>query len=735
MKVELLAPGGSFEGVKSVINAGADAVYTGGLMFGAREYADNLNTEQMIEAIHYAHIHGKKIYLTVNTLLKDAEINEMLYDYILPFYENGLDAVIVQDFGVMNFIHTNFSGLPIHASTQMTIMGEDTTEFLKKYGVTRIVTPREFSINEIKNIYDKTNMEIESFVHGALCYCYSGQCFLSSYIGGRSGNRGKCAQPCRLNYDVIKKNQILNPGDSKYVLSPKDICTLNILPDIIEAGVYSLKIEGRMKKTEYAAGMTALYRKYIDLYLSKGRKGYRVEESDRKLAMDLFHRNGFSESYFYKQNGKDMISLKKPTFRTENAELMKRIREKYIEKESKEKINIYVTILKEQCIHIVAMMDEICVEIKGNVPQIANKTPISKENVEKQMSKLGNTPFIVDVMDVTMDEGLFVTMGELNTLRRRMTDELEKAILGAEDLDRKAGLCKTRKSVKIFTNTEEEILKSNRETVKMKMTALVTKKSQAMVLFNTKRINAIYLEADAFSNKEIAEIIEISEREETKIFLALPRVFRKKDKEKFDREYGRYLTSFEGYLVRNIEEYFYLTNKNFTENIVFDYNVYTWNDQSKEFFESINPKIKTTVPVELNYRELMQRGCRGEEMVVYGYMPVMITANCIAKTCDKCNKSDNCYLLRDRMSQNMTVRCVCSYCYNVIYNAKPLSLAKYGEEIRKLQVDSIRLEFLKETEKEIEKIIELYDKSFMDLNHPILDFTDSTRGHFKRGVK
>ena len=303
MKVELLAPGGSLECVIAAINAGADAVYTGGQMFGAREYADNLSYSQMEEAIRYAHIHGRKIYLTVNTLLKDSEIEKELFEYINPLYEIGLDAVIVQDFGVMEFIHNNFMDLHIHASTQMTIMGSRTVEFLKKYGVNRIVTPRELSLKEIKNIKQNSDIEIESFIHGALCYCYSGQCFLSSYIGGRSGNRGKCAQPCRLCYDMIKDDKIINSKDEKYILSPKDICTLNILPDIIESGVYSLKIEGRMKKKEYTAGITALYRKYIDLYLEDP-SNYKVDKNDYQKALDGWvHYNEKGQHVIYDDDG------------------------------------------------------------------------------------------------------------------------------------------------------------------------------------------------------------------------------------------------------------------------------------------------------------------------------------------------------------------------------------------------------------------------------------------------
>ena len=201
-KVEILAPAGSMESLKASIAAGADAVYTGGMMFGARAYAHNLSKEELLEAIDYVHLHGRKLYLTVNTLIKEREMENELYEYLLPYYEQGLDAVIVQDIGVFRFIKEHFPGLALHASTQMTIAGIDGAKLLEREGAERVVTSRELSIEEVKKIADETDLEIESFVHGALCYCYSGQCLFSSFLGGRSGNRGQCAQPCRLLYQA-----------------------------------------------------------------------------------------------------------------------------------------------------------------------------------------------------------------------------------------------------------------------------------------------------------------------------------------------------------------------------------------------------------------------------------------------------------------------------------------------------------------------------------------------------
>ena len=339
MKAELLAPAGSYETMEAAIAAGADAVYIGGGRFGARAYADNPGEEQLLRAIDYVHLHGKKLYLTVNTLLKEQELQEELYGYLAPLYREGLDAVIVQDLGVLRFIKQNFTRLPIHASTQMTITGVEGAKLLKEAGAVRVVTARELSLEEIRAIWEATHMEIESFVHGALCYCYSGQCLMSSLIGGRSGNRGRCAQPCRLPYQVWQQNRRLNGRDSSYPLSPKDMCTVRLLPQILEAGVCSLKIEGRMKKAEYTAGVVEIYRKYLDRYLSGDRQP-QVSREDYQQLLDLYNRDGFHESYYRQRNGKNMMALKNEKNAAQarerkparNEALFERIRREYLEK-------------------------------------------------------------------------------------------------------------------------------------------------------------------------------------------------------------------------------------------------------------------------------------------------------------------------------------------------------------------------------------------------------------------
>ena len=297
-EIELLAPAGSYEGFEAALGAGADAVYVGGAAFGARAYAKNFSEEELLRAIDTAHIHGKKLYLTVNTLLKNRELTDQLYDYLLPYYREGLDAVIVQDMGVFAAVRKMFPGLPLHASTQMTVTGPEGMKFLEEQGASRVVTARELSLEEIRRMHRTSPIEIEAFIHGALCYSYSGQCLMSSVLGGRSGNRGKCAQPCRLPYEVLLPDRKDVPRKTKNKgdlcpLSLKDISTIEILPEILEAGVTSLKIEGRMKQPGYTAGVTKVYRKYLDLLFEKGdRTVIRWKRADRQYLLDLFNRGG-----------------------------------------------------------------------------------------------------------------------------------------------------------------------------------------------------------------------------------------------------------------------------------------------------------------------------------------------------------------------------------------------------------------------------------------------------------
>lgn len=724
MNVELLAPGGSYDSTIAALNAGADAVYTGGEMFGARAGADNLTEEQLIDVIHYAHIHDKKVYLTVNTLLKDVEISKKLYNYILPLYENGLDAVIVQDIGVVEFFRKQFPKLHIHASTQMTVFGKATAMELKKMGVTRIVMPRELSLDEIRDIYDNTGIEIESFVHGALCYCYSGQCFLSSYIGGRSGNRGRCAQPCRMEYDIIKDNEVLNKGDQKYVLSPKDICTLSILPQIISSGVYSLKIEGRMKKLEYIAGVVSIYRKYIDLYFDSLQKNmaYKVDENDKKLLYDLFHRNGFHESYYLKHNGREMISLCKPKFRIENEEYTSYLREKYSGKKLKKEIDINVLCKKNQPFRITAYLDKKCIEASGEMPVAALNHPMDAGSIKKQICKTGNTDFSFHNVKIELDEGVFIPVGEMNHIRRKFIDKIYDEILSSYRRD------------KVKLENTSYIKDENPSEISIHVSVSTTE--QLNEVLKKDFIDTIYIEIQDFSKTDLRSAIQKIYNVSKRSMIALPFVFRKDNVEYFEKNYIELIRQFSdkiaGVLIRNIEQFFYLKKADIVNNYIFDYNVYTYNQNAKEFYRRLGD-IRTTVPVELNYKELKIRGCSGEEMIVYGYMPAMISAGCGLKTTNNCNGKNSVYQLRDRKNNIFPTKCICEYCYNIMYNNNPLSLFKFYREIQGLNVSSVRLSFTFENKETTGKILSKAESAFV-YNKLVYEDDKSTRGHFNRGV-
>ena len=462
-KVEILAPAGSYESMVAAVNAGANAVYIGGSRFGARAYADNLDEEAMIRAIDFVHLHNCRIYMTVNTLVKEKELPE-LYGYLKPYYEAGLDAVLVQDLGVFSYIREHFPDLPLHISTQMTVTGKYSAADLKRMGAVRVVPARELSLKEIREISEATGLEVETFVHGALCYCYSGQCLFSSLIGGRSGNRGRCAQTCRLPFDVEKGDKVLGGKNEKYVLSLKDLCTLDLLPEILEAGVCSLKIEGRMKSPRYTAGVVSIYRKYVDMYLAHGRSGYRVDPADRRALLELFDRGGQSEGYYKEHNGRDMVVLKeKPAFREPDQELFDRLDRTYVDAVKKEPIRGTALVSEGKPVRLtveytpslepagitedgMAVLEPVSVACTGDMAETAKNAPMDGDRVRKQLMKTGDSPFFFEELEVLVEGKVFLPVQALNRLRREALEELCRAV--TERFRRKSG--------EEHKNTEEE---------------------------------------------------------------------------------------------------------------------------------------------------------------------------------------------------------------------------------------------------------------------------------------
>lgn len=801
-RVEILAPAGSMECLKAAIAAGADAVYTGGALFGARAYAHNLTEEELLEAIDYVHLHGRRLYLTVNTLIKDREMEKQMYDYLLPYYRQGLDAVIVQDIGLFRFIRKHFPDLPIHASTQMTLTGVDGAKFLEKEGAQRIVTSRELSMAEVKKIADETELEIESFVHGALCYCYSGQCLFSSFIGGRSGNRGQCAQPCRLLYRTPEAKR------PQYLLSLKDICTLELIPEMIESGIYSFKIEGRMKKPEYAAAVAFQYRKYADLYLkyyeecpaeedpaAYAMKKYRVREEDRQMLLDLYNRGGFHTGYYHTQNGREMISLNRPNhagvpavkvlakkgrnvtakaltdlypqdiielpmrkgrekadnytckdavrkgmnvqipvfadtpfkrdeiwMRTRNSTLIDTLREEFVNGKIKERICGTFRLYPQEKATLTVKCRDAEITVAGEKAQEALSQPMSRERIEKQLRKTGNTEFEFSFLKAEIGEKVFLPMQSLNELRREALETLEKVIC---EKYRRSGEVKDPEEDKTELSMEEEVLSG--------WTASVRTAEQMEVILEEEAIGRIYVDCTMFpriwEKDSYVEWITKVHAAGKEIYLVMPYIFRERTRKQYEAAYNRIFgAGWDGILIANYESFAFLKEHGYTGRIMTDYNLYEFNQESRKFWKE-KGVFEFTAPVELTERELQDLRVKDGEVIVYGYLPMMISAGCIQKTTRGCLKKSGQTTITDRYRNPFVVKNECDYCYNIFYNYVPLYLGDRMEEVYQIGPGRIRLMFTTERQQEVRQILSAY---FEGKELPEGTYT---RGHWKRGIK
>ncbi len=804
-KVEILAPAGSYESLKAAITASADAVYIGGAKFGARAYADNLTIDQLKEAIDYTHLYNKKIYLTVNTLLKNNEIENQLFDYLDGLYTWGIDGLIVQDLGVLNWIGKNFSDVPIHASTQMTITSEFSANMLKKYNVSRIVPARELNLSEIKNIKENTGLEIETFVHGALCYCYSGQCLLSSLIGGRSGNRGRCAQPCRMPYNLVGDNNVLNLKEDKYLLSPKDLCTLEIIPKLIEASIDSFKIEGRMKKPEYVYLVVSVYRKYVDLYYKLGSDGYnryllnnaKEVKEDLDALSDIYNRGGFTKGYYLMKNGREMMSLKKPNhqgilvgevesvnknkvsikltnkvnsqdvlevftqddkifeftlkdnltinqriirtingnyhlkkgqlvYRTRNEQLLQNVRAKL-----KEELKIFVNgevILSENNKAILKIWNsENNITYYGEMITKAINQPLTEENVKSKILKTGNTNFLFDDLRVSIEGNVFMPSIALNELRRNALE------LFCDSL-----LLKHRRKQAVKVNNLIDFEEINN---KLNISVYIEKEEYFDIVLQYDEVTRVYIDIDAICLENINAYCKRVHEKNKKIYLVLPYIIRtKKYKEYFNnREVFQY-SNIDGFMIRNLEGFSLIRDiygdDTYSQKpvILLDYNVYTMNKESFNFWNKLDANYFTS-PIELNYKELKGLNLTKSEIIVYGHIPVMISAQCLLKTVNKCKVNYKNLYLTDRYNKKFYVKNLCNHCLNIIYNGQPVVLLNNLKEVMDLNPSGIRLNFTIEDKESISEIIKTYIDVFLYGNETNYSFKEFTRGHFNRGIE
>ena len=714
---EILAPAGSFQTFKAVIEAGADAIYVGGAKFGARAYADNFSQEELLEALDYAHLRNKKVYLTVNTLLKNNEINDALYDYLLPFYERGLDAVLVQDFGALNYIHKAFPDLPIHTSTQMTVTGIEGVKFLKKYGVTRVVMARETSLPEMKRIHEETGMELEAFVHGALCYCYSGQCLFSSLLGGRSGNRGRCAQPCRLPYTTLDSKGKVLLKDS-YILSMKDMCGINNLKELKDSGVYSLKIEGRMKKPEYAAGVVSFYRKYVDSMET-------VTNYDFERIKALGNRCGFTDSYYHNHNSSNMITYEKPNFAVGDESFASEISSKYVDKETKLPITGFCELNAGKNSFFTVQCQNYVYTETGDVIDKAQKKPLIKEDVIKRLSKTGDTSFFFEELNLSMDDNIFIPNGALNELRRNALNGLKNQIL--KEYFRSSEKCSK------LTIKNSEVAQNIIDKCNAIYSASIETKEQLDEVCNSSIVSRVYIDWNRYSlasfEKELSVDINLCLSKNKEMYIILPAICR-------DTTYRFILSNMEalsnanlaGFLVKNYEELSLCLNYFSNKKIVLDHNLYTYNNYAVESFDKLGIFLNT-MPLELNSKEIARRDNKNTEMIIYGYYPLMTSAQCVHKNSLKCDKCKQVTYLKDRYNKLFPVKNHCNECYNVIYNTVPTLLLNDINKIQSNDVYNFRLMFTVEDDKQTKEILSYFENPSLKRNG------EYTNGHYKRGVE
>ena len=747
-RAELLAPAGSFASLKAAVAAGADAVYMGGARFGARAYAQNADQDEMIAAIEYAHLHGCRLYMTVNTLFKENELGE-LYEYLLPYYKAGLDGVIVQDLGALSFIREHFPGIELHASTQMTITSVYGAKELKRLGCCRVVPAREVSLEEIRRIHDETGMDIETFVHGALCYCYSGQCLMSSLIGGRSGNRGRCAQPCRLPYRVYEQENgtAVNKEDQKCVLSMKDLCTLDILPQILEAGVFSLKIEGRMKSPRYTAGVVRIYRKYLDRYLEYGSEGYYVEPEDKKELLDLFDRGGFTSGYYTRHNGRDMIALKeKPEFRETNKELFDFLDREYVETEKKEPVEGYAYLAEGLPSVLTLTCGDISVTVSGQEPQAAKNQPMTREKVIRQLGKTGATAFEFTELEAEVCGALFLPVQALNELRREGFEALTEAI--QNQWRRKAP---EAGEVQNGADSGEKSSQAagcagpvpDESAGKRPMYLMVSAETgdQLSAALAVPEVRRICLDASSFQPERWAEFVQLIHQAGKECYLTLPHIFRT-HAIGFFRTYRSCLeqAGFDGLLIRAFEEIQWMREEHISFSASFDASVYAWNHGAVHTLKEEQAAF-ITAPWELNSRELepVFEACRREglpaELIVYGRAPMMVSAQCITKTVKGCSKCPSLLWMKDRTGARLPVQNHCAFCYNTILNPLPVSLHGCADSVKRLAPEGLRLCFTIETGEETKAVLNAFAAEFIRGENAEPPFTEFTRGHFRRGVE
>ena len=691
-KIEILAPAGEMKSLMAAVNNGADAVYLGGSSFSARKSAVNFDDEGLKEAVEYAHLRGVSVYVALNTLIHEDEL-ENVYRFVKYCDSIGVDALIVQDLGVIYMLRKYFPHIRIHASTQMTLHNLAGVRAAEKLGFERVVLSRELSFEEIKHISDNCKAELEVFGHGALCMCYSGQCLMSSLIGGRSGNRGACAQPCRLPYTVCDKDKNPIGSSEKYYMSLKDLCAVEHLDKFAECGIASLKIEGRMKSPEYVAVVTSVYDKY--------RKGGKVDKGDFALLENIFSRNGFTDGYFFGRTGRHMLNVDR-----HNDDVYRNISDDVhsaaaalIEKEKHIPVDVYVSVGMGEMPDCVFTCGEHAVTAVGDKPvEAAQKSETPPERIAEQISKLGGTAFEIGNITYNIDKGINIPIKEINNLRRNAVAMLEERIL-----------CRTGRTYDDYDYkaAEEKIVYADKS-------ASVRTLEQAKKAYDL-GFGRIYIPYGVYDAHR-----DFFDSDSDVFALMLPAVASDAMINKFAN------CSLDRVCVSNISQLEAFEGKRISAN----YNMNIYNTMAQTQLALMGADCVCMSP-ELSISQLERAACDVDrEITVYGRTALMTVKNCLVKSASgKCGCDRDVRYLKDRKGAYFPFYTDTDTCTNVIYNSVPVYMGDRARELEKIRCAWLRFDFTDETPETMEYITDMFDKGAK------LPEGTFTRGHYYRGVE
>jgi len=800
-KLELLAPVGSMEALYAAIENGANAVYLGGKLFNARQYASNFDLQELKEAVTYAHLRDVKVYVTVNILIDNSEMEEAL-DYIRYLYEIDIDGLIIQDIGLASLVRKSFPDFDLHGSTQMTVNNLEGADFLYKMGFTRVVLARETPIEEIRYIYENTPIELEAFIHGALCVSYSGQCLMSSLIGGRSGNRGRCAQPCRMPYSIVdSRGQLLKDWDRKYVLSTRDLNTLDEIEEIVNSGIVSLKIEGRMKRPEYVATVLSNYRKALD------RGGHSIDRGDRQDMEQIFNR-GFTKGLMFGDFGRNFISLDRPdnrgrvvgkveradkykvyirledkldkgdglelelrggeykgiispfsalkgstislekpgyvekdsiVYKSSSLELLNRAKESYRKSDIKKIVHMETRIKIGEKPKLRAWTNGKIIELEGEqVVEKGKNTALSREKIEEQLTKLGNTVYKLGDISISLDEAAYLPISAINQLRRSLVEALDrenKNFNHREAID-ESNYQEGKKG--FFTYGGKG--KTSQRKISIRVSSL-----EQFEQLDLEKLDRLYLGFYESIDKAIHEI----KNHNKEVFIWTDKILYKEDLERLSEIISPWEKDIDGISVSNLGslEYF---RKSFKTKLHGDIGLNVFNGHTLNYFRSIGLSSITLSP-ELNLRQINSIEDMTDvttEAIVYGYLPLMITKHCPMALVKGCKDDSNCntckfargYGLKDRMGASFYMDR--REGFSSIYNSVPLMVVDSLDKIFKSGLSMGRLDFTIERDKvrEIQSIYYDHAKGIIGSDEvgeflgTYKEINNITNGHFFRGV-